>query len=154
ILFRGGKKATSARCGTSPFESRFISTMRAFSDSSSPSGGSDADSSTIEPSIAERDGGGAMKHLLLDPNVVAECIGAQLLPGEVVKDAANPLLVADRPWEVRLDNVYANAFFDAATGAYRLWYSPFIVDQHEAETPKSMRASVRYAATRREMGVC
>ena len=94
------------------------------------------------------------QHHLLDPRVVAEAANARLVPGPVVKEPANPLFVENRPWEVRLDNLYANLVHDAAAGVCRCWYSPFIVDEAEKTTPPGRRAAVRYAPTVREMGVC
>ena len=68
----------------------------------------------------------ASKHLLLDSRTVSSVDGAELVPGDVVKDPRNPL-ISDanseqmRPWEVRYDNMQPNIFFDQ--GKYRLWYS-------------------------------
>jgi hypothetical protein len=63
-------------------------------------------------------------------------------------------LAEDRPWEVRFDNLYPNIDFDAATGEYRCWYSPFIVDELTSGTPAAQRAAVTYRSTpTREMGV-
>jgi hypothetical protein len=91
-------------------------------------------------------------HLLLDPRVVAEATDARLVPGPVSKEAANPLFVEDRPWEVRFDNLYANILYD--DGRFRCWYNPFIVDEVEANTPSEQRATIRYVPTLREMGLC
>jgi hypothetical protein len=95
-----------------------------------------------------------MKHLRLDPRLVASAANARLVPGPVVKEPANPLFIEERPWEVRLDNVYANIVHEAASGIYRCWYSPFIVDEVESNTSPRQRATVRYAPKAREMGVC
>lgn len=91
---------------------------------------------------------------LLDSRLVASVSNAQLAPGPVTKEPANPLFVEDRPWEVRLDNVYANIARDSAMGLYRCWYSPFIVDKAETTTPRERRAAAPYKPTVREMGVC
>lgn len=90
--------------------------------------------------------------LLLDPRVVDDARDAILVPGTAVKEPANPLLVEDRPWEVRIDNLYANVLFEG--GRFRCWYSPFNVDEAESTTPPERRAATRYWAGTREMGVC
>jgi hypothetical protein len=78
------------------------------------------------------------KHLLLDSRTVASVQGgAELVPGEVVKDPRNPL-ISDasaehmRPWEVRYDNMQPNVFFDK--GKYRLWYSSWTTCNSTAGT--------------------
>jgi hypothetical protein len=93
-----------------------------------------------------------MKYLLLDPRIIEDVRDARLVPGPVTKEPANPLFVEDRPWEVRLDNVYANVRHE--NGRYRCWYSPFIVDEAEANTSPGQRATTRYYAGTREVGVC
>jgi hypothetical protein len=94
------------------------------------------------------------KYLLLDSRVVAQTEGMVLRPGRAVKHPANPLFREDRPWEVRFDNLYANVIRDPATGLYRCWYSPFIVDPAMSETPRERRVTERYRPRNREMGVC
>lgn len=92
--------------------------------------------------------------LLLDDRVVdrAERVSLRVTPA--VKHPANPLFAEDRPWEVRFDNVYPNIDFDAATGIYRCWYSPFIVDELTSGTVAAQRGTVTYRSTpTREMGV-
>lgn len=93
-------------------------------------------------------------HLLLDDRVVEHAEGVRLIPGAVVKDAANPLLAEDKPWEVRFDNLYPNVEFDEKAEIYRCWYSPFIVDEVATATPHAVRVSVPYKPGKREMGVC
>ena len=43
--------------------------------------------------------------------------------GFATKHPANPLLVQDRPWEVRLDNSYPNVAYDGGSRRYELFYS-------------------------------
>ena len=69
------------------------------------------------------------------------------------KDRRNPLFGEDKPWEVRLDNLYANVRRDEG-GLYQCWYSPFIVDEAVKSTPASARAATPYKPRKREMGVC
>jgi hypothetical protein len=95
------------------------------------------------------------RHLLLDDRVVDRADRATLRVGTVAKHPANPLFKEDRPWEVRLDNVYPNIDHDPATGRYVCWYSPFIVDELTTGTPAEKRAGVKYRSTpTREMGLC
>ena len=92
------------------------------------------------------------KRLLLDSRVVETTQGVELKLGTVVKDTHNPLFVEDKPWEVRFDNLYANVVQEEAK--YRLWYSPFIMDEATSNTPVSERAATLYRPKKREMGVC
>jgi hypothetical protein len=97
--------------------------------------------------------------LLLDSRVVARAEGLILKVGKVAKDHRNPLMSADRPWEERLDNVYANVQFDSMECCFKCWYSPFIVDEAVSGTPVSKRAKTSYANARRlaphrEMALC
>ncbi|MDB6169290.1 MAG: hypothetical protein JWM88_2154 [Verrucomicrobia bacterium] len=94
-------------------------------------------------------------YLLLDDRVVDRAEHVQLKVGSVAKHPANPLFKEDRPWEVRFDNVYPNLAYDAQTRRYVCWYSPFIVDELTAATPKEKRAGVPYHSTpTREMALC
>ena len=43
--------------------------------------------------------------------------------GFATKHPANPLLVQDRPWEVRLDNSYPNVVYDGGSRRYELFCS-------------------------------
>jgi hypothetical protein len=97
--------------------------------------------------------------LLLDSRLVESADGLRLVLGEVRKDSGNPLMVADRPWEQRLDNVYANVQYDEARRVFRCWYSPFIEDTATSGTPARERAKMSYGDARRrlphrEMGLC
>jgi len=96
----------------------------------------------------------ARRYLLLDRRIVERAEGVELKVGRVEKDRRNPLFGEDKHWEVRFDNLYANVLRDPATGLYRCWYSPFIVDEATRATPRSERATARYRPRKREMGVC
>lgn len=65
------------------------------------------------------------KYLLLDRRVFAEGQQVSLQLGPVTKHPANPLMVEDRPWELRYDNLYPNVAYDPATRRYLCWYNPF-----------------------------
>ena len=79
------------------------------------------------------------EYLLLDARIIEGTVNARLVPGRVVKDPANPLLVADRPWEPRFDNMYPNVLWDENEGLYKCWYCPFIVDERTSKTPLEKR---------------
>ena len=48
--------------------------------------------------------------------------------GTVQKHRSNPLLIQDKPWEMRLDNAYPNVV--KTNAAYQLWYGGFIAGKH------------------------
>jgi hypothetical protein len=94
-------------------------------------------------------------YLVLDDRVVDRVEHAHLTVGIVTKHPANPLFAEDRPWEVRFDNVYPNVLYDPEAGLYKCWYSPFIVDELTAGTPRVQRPGMKYHSTpTREMGLC
>ena len=94
-------------------------------------------------------------HLLLDSRVVANSRNARLTPVAVEKESQNPLLVEDRPWEVRFDNTYPNVLREP-DGLWRMWYNPFIIDDVTVSTPADVKARSPYRPRedQREMGVC
>ncbi len=98
----------------------------------------------------------ADRHLLLESDLIERADGVHLVPGRVVKDPRNPLFGEDKPWEPRFDNLYANVLFDESAGLYRLWYSPFIVDEATTKTPPEERKAAPYirCIKAREMGLC
>lgn len=69
--------------------------------------------------------GAGTKYAVFDSRAIESVHNARLVPGTVRKDA-RPLFAEDKPWEVRVDNVYANVMFDDELGLFRCWYSPFI----------------------------
>ena len=64
-------------------------------------------------------------YLLLDERNVLDAGGARLVYGPVQKDARNPVLREDKPWEMRFDNMQPNVYFDDAAGKWKAWYSSF-----------------------------
>ncbi|MCZ6675094.1 MAG: serine hydrolase [Verrucomicrobia bacterium] len=79
------------------------------------------------------------RFLLLDSRVVEHVDNARLMPGTIKKSPHNPLLVEDKPWEPRYDNMYPNVIYDEEEKLYKCWYSPFIVDERTSETPPPKR---------------
>ena len=79
------------------------------------------------------------RYLLLDSRIIDSTANAKLALGSVKKNTANPLFVADKPWEPRYDNMYPNVIFDAEEQLYKCWYCPFIVDERTTMTPPAKR---------------
>ena len=78
------------------------------------------------------------KHLVLDSRVIVSASNARLVPGTVVKEARNPLLHADQPWENALNNLYPNVLWDAEERVFKLWYKCVpadkdVIGQHHVE---------------------
>ena len=96
---------------------------------------------------------GGQKYLALDSRIIDRKEGVRLSLGAVHKDPHNPLFIADKPWEPRFDNLYANVLFDEQEKTFKCWYNPFIQDEVFTSTPKSKRVSP-YRPGKREMGVC
>ncbi|MFO0866079.1 MAG: hypothetical protein U0744_15760 [Gemmataceae bacterium] len=69
------------------------------------------------------------KHLVFDSRVVDRVVDAQLVLGKPEKHPNNPLLVADRPWENSLNNLYANVAFDPGAKHYKMWYGCVLADK-------------------------
>jgi len=97
------------------------------------------------------------KRLLLDTRLVERTDGLHVTPGTVRKEARNPLFGEDKPWEVRIDNLYGNVLWDEEERIYKLWYNPFIVYERHNKTPRAERPRVDYMKLPKgqtEMGVC
>jgi len=104
------------------------------------------------------------KYVVLDRRLIERTENVRLAVGKVEKHSANPLFGEDQPWEVRLDNVYANVIRDEDDGLYKCWYSPFVIDAAVQTTTPEQRKRKTYSEVRRdldkdkkwqrEMGVC
>ena len=70
----------------------------------------------------------AEKILLLDDRVIDRLENAVLRVGVVQKHPANPLFGEDKPWELRVDNMYPTVVFDEQESFYRCWYNTFLED--------------------------
>ena len=80
-----------------------------------------------------------LKILLLDPRVVAHADGLELRMGAAEKEAANPLIRADKPWDLYQDTLFPNLVYDASNALYKVWYMSILVDNEQIEkmTPPS-----------------
>ncbi|MBL9153682.1 MAG: hypothetical protein JNK37_14405 [Verrucomicrobiales bacterium] len=88
-------------------------------------GGSPAQDVAARPRLVEPD---EHKLLMLDSRVMASVTGARLVPGQVVKEARNPLFQADKPWENSLNNLYPNVLWDEEEQVFKLWYKCVLAD--------------------------
>ena len=64
-------------------------------------------------------GHGPFKFLFIDDRWIARTYGLHRRTGQARKHAANPLIIADRPWEGGL-KLYGTVLKDG--GRYRMWY--------------------------------
>jgi hypothetical protein len=96
-----------------------------------------------------------MKYLVLDNQLIEKTENVRLKLGSVEKEPRSPLLVEDKPWEIRFDNMYPNVIYDTDDRIFKMWYDPFIVDDAVTKTPLEKRKEIRYHETpTREMGIC
>ena len=95
------------------------------------------------------------RYLLLDSRVVASTQNAKLVLGTVQKYAGNPLFEEDKPWEQRFDNLYGNVIYDEEEEIYKIWYSPFIIDDSAKGMTLEQRKEKKYQPPwTREMAIC
>ncbi len=69
------------------------------------------------------------KQLVLDARVIQSVTNAKLTLGTVEKEARNPLIHADQPWENALNNLYPNVLWDADAHQFKLWYKCVLTDK-------------------------
>lgn len=98
------------------------------------------------------------KRLLLDSRVTGQMENARLEVGAVEKEPRNPLFGEDKPWEVSIDNLYANVLYDEEEKIYKCWYNPFIYKhKHNITPPGKRRRKADYRSLPgqpEEQGVC
>ena len=95
------------------------------------------------------------RYLLFDSRILKDTHNAELVLGVPKKHPQNPLFGEDHPWEMRFDNLYPNVIFDEEERLYKVWYSPFIVDQSSKGMSIEKWAEKTYRAPYdREMGIC
>ena len=68
----------------------------------------------------------------------------KLVLGTVQKYPGNPLFEEDKPWEQRFDNLYANVIYDVEEDIYKIWYSPFIIDDSAKGMTLEQRKEKKY----------
>ena len=66
--------------------------------------------------------------LMLDRRVIASLENARLVVGIPRKDANNPLLIPDQPWENATNNYYPNVAWDPVSRVWNLWYKDVLAD--------------------------
>lgn len=69
----------------------------------------------------------ARKHFACDDRIFASTSGVELVPGALEKDAHNPVMQADKPWENALNNLYPNVDWDGSQ--FQLWYKCVLNDK-------------------------
>ncbi len=79
-----------------------------------------------DPQLVAPDEG---KLLMLDTRVIESAENARLVLGTPEKDARNPLLRADAPWENATNNYYPNVLWDAEEKVWKLWYKDVLADK-------------------------
>ncbi len=87
------------------------------------------------------------KYLMLDRRVLnpqaMENVSIQVTPPE--KDVENnPLMVQDKPWEIRIDNGYPNVIYDKEKEIFRCYYTLFTDDLDTEGTTVEERSSRDY----------
>lgn len=65
---------------------------------------------------------GTLSQLFIDDFLVASSAGLALRQHQARKHPANPLLVADQPWEHRWVQIYGDVVYDESEGRFRMWY--------------------------------
>ena len=96
-------------------------------------------------------------YLLLHSGRISSSENVELVLGTPEKHEGNPIMVEDKPWEVRYGNLYPNVIFDPFEKFYKGWFGPFIVDESTTQTPPDKRGNLKYrgthAGSKRESGV-
>ena len=66
--------------------------------------------------------------LVIDRRVIDSARGLERFVGEPVRDARNPLLPSDQPWENATNNYYPNVTWDPEQKRWRMWYKDVLAD--------------------------
>jgi hypothetical protein len=93
-------------------------------------------------------------HLLIDDQMIDRVVGAHVVLGEVTKEPKGALLIEDKPWEVRFDNLYANVLYSPNDGVFKAWYNPFIIDPETTDSTPEQRAAKPYQPREDEREMC
>ncbi len=79
-----------------------------------------------EPRIIAPD---STKLLMLDTRVIEHAENARLVLGVAQKEARNPLMLSDQPWENATNNYYPNVLWDTDEHVWKLWYKDVLADK-------------------------
>lgn len=79
-----------------------------------------------EPRLVGRD---ERRLLVLDTRVIESVENARLVLGEVTKEAGNPVMPTNQPWENATNNYYPNVLWDAREQVWKLWYKDVLADK-------------------------
>ena len=76
----------------------------------------------------------AKKQLFFDDAVIEKMEGVQRVVNLPQKHHANPVMVADRPWEYNRICLYGTVLFDSEENIYKMWYQTY--DRWATETTR------------------
>lgn len=85
-----------------------------------------AEDASARPAIVKPD---ARKLFPFDPRVIHTAQNARLVLGAPAKHEANPLFLADKPWENSMNNLYPNVLWDEDEQLFKLWYKCVLADK-------------------------
>jgi hypothetical protein len=63
---------------------------------------------------------------VIDPRHIERTENLRVRLTPATKHPNNPLMIEDRPWEIRWDDMKPNVSYDPRRGLFELWYTPFI----------------------------
>ena len=66
--------------------------------------------------------------LVIDRRVIESQSGLERFVGAPIRDARNPLLLSDQPWENATNNYYPNVTWDPEQKRWRMWYKDVLAD--------------------------
>ena len=68
----------------------------------------------------------APKYMLLDETLLETRENTTLVFAEFAKDANNPMVCEEKPWEVAFRHMYASVILDPASASWRCYYSSWL----------------------------
>ena len=86
----------------------------------------------------------AVDYYLFDSRNVASQVGVRLTLGALRKEASNPLIKEDRPWEKLINSGYPNVLFDDEEKLYKMWYGCQLYCPHHRKAGDCPHRSYNY----------
>ena len=68
----------------------------------------------------------SIKYMLLDETLLETRENTTLVFAEFAKDANNPMVCEEKPWEVAFRHMYASVLQDPASASWRCYYSSWL----------------------------
>ena len=87
----------------------------------------------------------AVAYYLFDSRNVASRAGVRLSLGALRKEATNPLIKEDRPWEKLFNSGYPSVLFDAEEKLYKMWYGCQLYCPHHRAAGDCPHRSYNYS---------